>query len=65
MIPLMHYNNHGHRITNIFRPWTIGGKVPWAPVLHWAVIYHGITGYTSANGPLAAVICMIQMLVKM
>ena len=27
--------------SNIFRQWTIGGKVPWAPVLHWAVIYHG------------------------
>ncbi len=51
--------------SNIFRQWTICGKVPWAPVFHWAVIYHGITGYTSVNGPLAAVIRMIQKLVKM
>ncbi len=35
--------------SNIFRQWTIGGKVPWAPVLHWAVIYHGITGYLPTN----------------
>ncbi len=26
--------------------------VPWAPVLHWAVIYHGITGYQPNNGAL-------------
>ncbi len=48
---------------NIFRQWTIGGKVPCPPVLYWAVVYHGITRYTSANGPLAAVIFMIQKLV--
>ncbi len=50
--------------SNIFRQWTIGGKVPWESVLQWTVIYHGITGYTSVSGPLAAVIRMIEKLVK-
>ncbi len=38
--------------SNISRKWTTGGKVPWVPVLHWAVIYHGITGYLPTNGAL-------------
>ena len=40
-----------HR-ASIFRQCTTGGHTRWAPVLHWAVIYHGITGYLPTSGAL-------------
>ncbi len=32
--------------------WTSGGNRRWTLVLHWAVIYHDITGYLSVSGAL-------------